>query len=330
MMSSPAVCRRRREQLKSGLMPYKIHHAHPLADEISRIGLEQIDRTCRSLGGRKDPDTDVHEARKGLKRLRSLLRLIRPLLGCDLYRAENARLRDISRGLAGLRDVHVMATTIERLRQSPGGATAGAKRALTELGKRLDASAAQGTSVDRAEAAACAQADLESTRQFWSRPLPTSALDERDARDALLSGLAKTYGRIRSALDAARQNDDDDRYHDARKAVQHHGRHMTLLSEAWPDYFVARSRAARSLAQILGDHHDLAVLRAFGATAAETMGLTATHNAVIERLCRADQRRLCLEAEPIASRLLAASPRALVREVAATLASCRATADAAA
>lgn len=309
-------------------MSYKIHFDRPLAEEISRIGLEQIQRTCRSLAGHKDPATDVHDARKGLKRLRSALRLVRHLIGDEVYRQENVRLRGISRSLANMRDQQVMAGTIERLRQAPGGSTAAAKRALNEIAKRFDSSLAARETVERMDLVAQALADLDAAKTFWTRPLPKKGLAEDTVRDALLTSLAKTYARVRSALADAQSTGDDDRYHDARKAVQHHGRHMTLLSQAWPDYYVARSRAARQLAQILGDHHDLAVLRGFAATAVEHMGLTGPQAAVIERLCRTDQARLCLEAEPIAGRLLAAAPRALVREVAATLVTRQATADA--
>ena len=69
----------------------------------------------------------VHEARKDLKKLRSALKLVRPVLGEKAYRRENERFRDVARELSDVRDAQVRAETVEGLAQRfpddapPGG-----------------------------------------------------------------------------------------------------------------------------------------------------------------------------------------------------------------
>ena len=65
----------------------------------------------------------VHETRKALKRLRALLRLIRPAIGDDAFRHENAQLRDIGLSLSGARDRHVLLETVNKLEGAAGYGT---------------------------------------------------------------------------------------------------------------------------------------------------------------------------------------------------------------
>lgn len=70
--------------------------------------------------GTEDLDVAVHAARKGLKRLRSHLRLRRAALPPGVYDEKNAELRAIGRMLAPARDAFVLAKTLDGLEQSAG------------------------------------------------------------------------------------------------------------------------------------------------------------------------------------------------------------------
>ena len=82
---------------------------------FQRIALEQIDRAQKVLRGSGEESVAVHEARKSLKRLRALLRLVRPAVGEKAFKAENAFLRDIANSLSGARDQFVLAQTLKKL-----------------------------------------------------------------------------------------------------------------------------------------------------------------------------------------------------------------------
>ena len=88
---------------------YKLKKGESLGEGLLRMARgraeDAIDR-LRDGGG--DPAAEVHETRKDMKKLRSLLRIARGGVGEDLYRRENNRFRDAARSLSGARDAEVM------------------------------------------------------------------------------------------------------------------------------------------------------------------------------------------------------------------------------
>ena len=85
---------------------YRIDPAQPVPDEVRRVARGRIDHAIDELRGTSDstPAEAVHEARKDMKKLRALLRLVRGELGERVYQAENTCFRDTARELAGVRD----------------------------------------------------------------------------------------------------------------------------------------------------------------------------------------------------------------------------------
>ena len=72
--------------------------------------------------------------------------------------------------------------------------------------------------------------------------------------------LSQSAPRVLAKLTTSRR---DEAFHEWRKGAQAHWRQMTLLARAWPEYLGARASEARTLSQLLGDDHDLAMLVAF-------------------------------------------------------------------
>lgn len=62
-----------------------------------------------------DPQDAIHELRKHTKRLRALLRLLRPVLKQSKYRKQNQALRTIAQSFASQRDSDAFSETLERL-----------------------------------------------------------------------------------------------------------------------------------------------------------------------------------------------------------------------
>src|SRR5579871_6140946 len=99
----------------------------PVPAAIRRIVREEIESAARQLNGQGETDRDeaIHEARKNIKKIRGVLRLMQPELG-EVYRTENIRFRDIGRQLSQFRDAGAMIETFDELR----------KRYRGELGRR--------------------------------------------------------------------------------------------------------------------------------------------------------------------------------------------------
>jgi hypothetical protein len=129
------------------------------------------------------------------------------------------------------------------------------------------------------------------------------------------AGLEASYRKARGAFHTAYAEPTDEAFHEWRKGTQHHWRHMLLLSRAWPDCLSARVVEARSLSQILGDDHDLALLVAFlHSPAARSLG--SEKASIIETIARKRQKELRVLAHPTGLRLFAERGKALHRRVA--------------
>src|SRR5262245_6994153 len=96
---------------------------------VRRIARKQLEAALGLLTGAQpaSPDEVVHEARKHFKKLRAVLRLVRPAIGPKAYRGENITFRDAARPLTEVRDAKVLVETVdglaERFRDQVAGRT---------------------------------------------------------------------------------------------------------------------------------------------------------------------------------------------------------------
>lgn len=288
-------------------MSYRLHAPECLEAGLRRIAVEQLDL---ARGGFDDAGLDrhtaVHEARKCCKRLRGLLRLARAGFGDDVYRRENASLRDAARRLSDLRDAEALIETYETLdarfaRQIDRRRIAPVRQALAARRQRL---ADDDATLEHRVAAF--RKDLEAAR----RRVSSWGLDGGDF-NALAAGLKRTYKRGRKAMDAAYAAPSAERFHDWRKRAKYHRYHLELLYELWPKQFKAHRSEVKALETMLGDEHDLEVLRA--TLAAESAGFGEESARTLLDL--AERRRAELRAgmRPLGHRVFAERPKALVR-----------------
>ncbi len=231
---------------------YRLQDHEPVPDAIRRIALGRIDHALEQLRGNADsnPEEAVHEARKDMKRLRGLVRLVRGELGEKAYKRENAAFRDIGRLLSGVRDADVMVATVDQLaerypKQLPPDTSGGLRQALEARKPDDDRSAA-------------ARQAVEMLEQAWDRvdewPL------EQDSFDALEDGLRQVYARGRRAFRAAKKDPSAESLHEWRKRAKDLWYHHQLLQCSWPEAIDPLADQAHELSDHLGDDHDLAVL----------------------------------------------------------------------
>jgi CHAD domain-containing protein len=127
---------RRRRERQFALLP-----GEPALVGLRRIFIGQLDLTIELLAGENGamPAAEaVHETRKALKRMRTLVRLLEDELGKEAAAGEQLLLREAGRKLAGARDSDVLVATLEQLlREHPrlkrrGGVTRLHARLLAE------------------------------------------------------------------------------------------------------------------------------------------------------------------------------------------------------
>jgi hypothetical protein len=281
-------------------MAFRFKVDESIEKSFHRIGLEQIQRAQKQLGANVPPETGIHEARKCIKRIRALLRLGRNGLGDQTFRAENARFRDIATRLAPARDDHVILQTALMLEADAGDE---ARAALARL-RAVIADHAGKAVTDRGTGIAEANSALERAARRFRR-----LAVKPDDFATIAKGLTRTYRRGLKWSAEAYARGDDEAFHEWRKCVQAHWRHMSLLSRAWPAMFEARVALARDLSQILGQDHDLAILKARLATL-PAGSLSKSDVDEIARMIAARQQALRRTARPRGRMLYAEKAKA--------------------
>lgn len=241
-------------------MAYRIDFDIPLEDEARRIARELIDDAIDLLENQpKGLHEAIHDARKNIKRVRALYRLIASDIG-DFQKAENVRLRDIGRALSHLRDTAVLAETADYLEQETEQKET--KSAIRRLGravkKRRDRIADTRHEVEDTLLAAA-----DSLRDAGKAVKDLSLPKLRKQTIACVCHGWRTTGRkALKAMAACEHTDADEPFHDLRKRAQDRFMHAALLTAAWPAGMSSIQRQAKALVDTLGREHDLAVLDA--------------------------------------------------------------------
>jgi CHAD domain-containing protein len=224
-------------------MSYRIEKSEALSDALGRIAAEEIALALAQLG-RANRAKAMHNTRKSLKRLRSLLRSLRVAFPKDLFHRENRRLAAAGRKIAPLRDVHVQLRTLDRLRAA---AVPIAEETERSLRQREDAFMRKIPALRRA------------VRQMLSASQGTLASwpMKKATPGRLAAGLKRIYKRGRMALKAARRKAAPETLHEWRKQAKTLGYGLTLIEGFGPKKAGAMIQQAGQLCQALGDDHDL-------------------------------------------------------------------------
>lgn len=261
-------------------MAFELRPGGDFADEIRRIGCEQIDVAAAELSRSSDRHGGVHEARKALKRARSLLHLIQPGLSRRAFKKHNRRLRDAARSLSGAREWQAMLQTIASLQSHFGGDW---NPGLTGSLRAVFAGRQQRGEMQLDQAAERAVGRLEQQRRRFAR------LELGARAMSLGQGIELTYANARAHFKNAYAIGDGTAFHEWRKDAQRHWRQMQLMVAAWPDAMAVRISRAQALSQCLGDDHDIHVLlghlRAAGPNLASWRELETFYDGCIERQC---------------------------------------------
>lgn len=238
-------------------MSYRLAAGEAVEAGVRRIAMEQIERGLAELD---DPQLttaeQVHQVRKRCKKLRGLLRLVRP--GFKLYRQENAWYRDAADLLADLRDVASRLAIFDKLQQHIPEPVD--PRLFAPLRERL----AEPPSTGRLDEDST-QAKLAEFRQRFreGRERIDSWHLEDTGCDAFLPGLVETYDRGRESLKQARRKPKLETLHEWRKQVKYHWYHIRLVQPLWKPVLGACRSELRRLSDNLGEEHDLGLFREY-------------------------------------------------------------------
>jgi CYTH domain-containing protein/CHAD domain-containing protein len=286
---------------------YRLKRGEGAADGLRRIALGRAEKAGERLRAATEDDLAeaIHGARKDLKKLRTVLRLLRDELGGKRYRRENKRYRDAARQLSASRDAEVKVATLRALERSagedfPAGPSLAWYEALEADRDRVAAERGEtGDAIERATAAIAAGGEEISG---WSI--------ESDSWRLLGPGIGRSYRDGRRALKRAREGGAED-VHEFRKRTKDLWHELRLLRNSWPGLLEPTAEEAHSLADLLGDHHDLEVL---AEDLGSRTGVVASREE-FEALIEARQTRLLDEALGLGERLYAEKPKRFQRRL---------------
>ncbi|CAN5418251.1 CHAD domain-containing protein [soil metagenome] len=305
-------------------MPYGIRNWQKIPAEIRRIAREQIDRAIAELDGKdgeaEDLHAAIHQARKRMKKIRALLRLVRPHIG-KTYARENAFYRDLARGVSQIRDAEAFVDTTEALgrRFSDQIDATAWEEIRSAFARRRDRIAAADAGTEDA-ATRLVRELKKGRRRIRSWPLDRFDAAPQLAPEALLDGMLVTYRRARHAMPAAFDHGSAAAFHEWRKRVKYHWYHIRIVRDLWIPVLEAFGGEASELADILGDGHDLDALEAFlgdDCPQAEDETLSPSARAFLLALTARRRDSLRARARPLGMQLLAEKPKALRKRLAA-------------
>jgi CHAD domain-containing protein len=237
---------------------YELEKDEGLAAGLTRVAAGRAEKALERLRGVGSGEADsaeaIHGARKDMKKLRTVLRLVRDRLPKGASGRENQRFRDAARALSASRDAEVKLGTLDALAagadELPENAVASWRRILETDREAAAISARDEPAVERAME--LIESGLEAI-EAWTL--------EGDSWEVVGGGLSRTYRRGRKAMRAAEADPSEHNFHEWRKRAKDLWYGLRLLQGAWPRTLEPTAEEAHELTDLLGDHHDLTVLR---------------------------------------------------------------------
>jgi len=286
-------------------MPSEVQIRRDAGEQVRQTAIRQLEKALKALTRQaktpRSQDTSVHTARKRLKEVRALLRLVRDDLGKLVFTQNNRALRDIARPLSELRDAAALLQALESLRTRGKGKLK--KRPYEVVRKVLRArrSDLRRRIIDSEDTLNKAASSLQLVHNSVSR-----WNFSHGTWSVLIPGLRDTYSKGQRAMRIANNTPADEHLHEWRKRTKDLRNQLELLESLWPAQMKSPAAMARKVTDLLGDDHDLAVLLAV----IESAGTEVPADVTFALRSAVNQRRAELQssAKSLGSKLFRQSP----------------------
>jgi CYTH domain-containing protein/CHAD domain-containing protein len=285
---------------------YRLLADEGAGDGVRRAIVGRLEKAAERLREADDGDAHaeaIHGARKDLKKARAALRLVRDELGGKTFKRENRTLRDAGRALSASRDAEVKLATLDALVEGDGDVPPAAalrwREALVADRDRIVGEKSGGT----AEAVAAIEAVAARAPEWKLRA---------DGWKLLAPGLDTAYRDGRRAFAALGEEPDFEAVHELRKRGKDLWYQLRLLRDAWRPVLEPAAEEVHDFTDLLGDHHDLAVL------CIDLVGRSEADDAdreALRTLIEARQASLIAEALAAGERIYAEKPKAFARRM---------------
>ena len=288
-------------------MAFRLKKGAPISAEVRRIVLRQLEVAISELHAVGDPESDeaVHDARRRVKKIRAIIRLVRPVLD-KTYRAVDRDLREVSRMLAPVADGQGVIETLNAIahryrRALPPGTIEAARAGLIRRSRRTD---------EQARVRGVVHIAADTLRGEQERITQWHVAG--DGFRAISPGLHESYRRARHMMIVAWSRPTAAHYHRWRRFVKDHWFHVRLLESRCGHDLLTYERRLEALDGVLGEYHNVILLREVLVT---DRFVSREETARCLRVVAQYQRVLRRHAEALGLRVYSERPRRFVRRV---------------
>ena len=220
-------------------MSFTVKKQHKMTKKLKRILLSQTVRAIKQLENLEHSPSDrIREARISFKRARTILRLLRKVIDEEKSHYYDRIYRDLGRALSTQRDLFIK----------------------TQVLKKLDSTKKKPDSLK------VSNEDQQIVHEVLNKLYALKIeLDNQIFGKKNFSVLRKTsikfYNRIKQSQKHAEATKHDDEYHEWRKDVKHLYHLVSFMIPICPNEYKPMKEELHKLIHLLGDDHDLTVLR---------------------------------------------------------------------
>jgi len=235
-------------------MSYCFKRKESVSKAVRRLGRERIEHALECLKDYHRAEA-IHCARKDIKKVRAVLRLVRTRIAKKEFRRLSRMLRKTATHLAAARDAFIKTQTLRNLaghfkaHLAPGAL----RHVRSELRKGSDEQMKRFGKEQTASAVA----------RMLHREIET--LERLNVRGngwkALRPGVKNAYRQGRRAYQVVVKDSSPENFHEWRKRAKDLWYHVRLLHPVWPEQLDAMASDLEALGENLGDDHDLVVLK---------------------------------------------------------------------
>jgi CHAD domain-containing protein len=285
-------------------MPFRFKKWESPAKGLRRVGRERVDAALECLRKPGHPAA-VHGARKEIKKLRALFRLVRGEIKVGTYRKGVKALRAAADCLAAARDARVMLRAFEKLTGRGARRYAAIEKALNKHARR------EVRRFRKDDAVALAERLLRKTHRRVG-----NLKVKHTGWAAIAPGLKQSYERGRDDCRRARKRHVPGNFHEWRRNVKDLWFYFCLIHPGCPGATRATTDALDTLAEQLGEDHDLFLVHEF---IVKHCSEHSQEMKDLSRLIAGRQRTLRAAALKLGSRLYAETPASFCNRLAASM-----------
>jgi len=234
-------------------MSYCLQTDEPVASGIRRIAREQLAGALCQISQVTDGKeaAAIHATRKHIKKIRTVLRLIRQEIGQEIFLEEDQSARSVARAFSGSRDARVQLQLLEKLGRQAHLDSAAFSKTSSALEKEMGAYADRFG--PRQREARTALQEICDRLEGWP-------LENLEAQDLCLA-VKRTYRRGRESFRCTEEDPVAENFHEWRKRVKDLWYQAQIVQKLNETVLCEIAESAKNLGQQLGNLHDLAFFR---------------------------------------------------------------------